>query len=364
MEKEQLIIIMKNPGVSCNLGCIYCIEEQKNYDSLENKISLEQVRKLARLTKEYSINVIFHGGEPMILEPAYYEDIMNIFEEINDDVYFGMQTNATKIDDKWIEFLKKNSHRLGISVSIDGTRELNKLRTTKTGEPTFDMAFSNIKRLEEENISTGLLCTVVSTSLGKERELYNFITSFDNLKFVKVNACTDRNEDGTIPTWAVTPKQYYNFISNFFDVMLEDGKWKHYIEPIISILKNLQGVRTAYCNFNNEKCTNFLTIYPDGRLTSCDNYYLKHGLIGHLDDLKDIKSAIALETNLDLKCSYKSLLKKCENCEVNDICKGGCIATRERYQDEYCEAMKEMIAHFSEIYMNIIKDKGFEDINV
>lgn len=352
MEKPQLIIIMKNTGVSCNIGCIYCIEEQKQYTSSQKFITIEQAEKLARMTQKYSLNVLFHGGEPTLLKPDYYEKLMDIFEKYNDDVFFGMQTNATQIDDKWIVFLKNNRERIGISVSLDGPEEVNRFRMTKQGDSTFNLVYRNINKLFENGIQTGLLCTVVSSSIGKEEELYNMITSFSNLKFVKINPCMDKNSDGTLPFWAVTPKQYYSFISNFFDIMLKKGNWGYNIEPIISVLKRLQGVRSAYCNYNNEKCPNFLTIYPDGTITSCDNYNLQHGLIGRLYEISDLNAALNMEQNLELKESYTKLLEKCEKCDANNLCSGGCIAVRERYSDteEYCEAIKGMIHHIKMVY--------------
>ena len=81
-----------------------CIEEQKQYASSQKFITFEQAEELARMTTEYSLNVLFHGGEPTLLQPDYYEKLMDIFEKYNDDVFFGMQTNATQIDDNmdWI----------------------------------------------------------------------------------------------------------------------------------------------------------------------------------------------------------------------------------------------------------------------
>ena len=172
--KKQLVIILKNPGTSCNIGCVYCAEERKKYVSVDNIITEDQIRELTELTKEYSLNVLFHGGEPTLLNCEYYQRVMDIFQNVNDDVYFGIQTNATRINEEWIELFKRNKKRLGISVSLDGPNEVNKFRLTKDKKETYELVKSNVKLMGENGIKIGMICTIVSTALGKEKELYDY----------------------------------------------------------------------------------------------------------------------------------------------------------------------------------------------
>lgn len=351
--KKQLVIILKNPGTSCNIGCSYCAEERKKYVSVENYITEDQIKKIAILTKDYSLNVLFHGGEPTLLDCSYYERAMDFFEKENTDVYFGMQTNATRIDEEWISFLKRNKERLGISVSLDGPNDINKFRLTKDKEETYDLVYNNIKKLERNNIKTGMICTIISNAIGKEKELFNMLRDFKNLLFVKLNPCMDRNCDGTIPFWAVTPKQYFEFVSNFFDIMIRESSWNDYfLEPVISILKRMQGVDSAFCNYSKNKCYNFISIYPDGTITSCDNYNLQEGYLGNINTIDRIDLEELRNSNKALLDSYTNLLDKCAGCDEREICTGGCIAVRRRYNDsdEYCVGMKKMINHIRGVY--------------
>lgn len=355
--KKPLVIILKNPGTSCNIGCIYCAEERKKYVSVDNVITENQLRKIANLSKDYSLNVLFHGGEPTLLSCEYYENAMDIFQKINDDVFFGIQTNATRLDKKWIEFLNNNKKRLGISVSLDGPDSVNKFRLTKDKKETYELVKKNIMLLGANGIKTGMICTIVSTAINRERELFNMLNEFDNLQFVKLNPCMDRNEDGTVPFWGITPQQYFDFVSNFFDIMVSESAWnKFYVEPIISVLKNLQGSKSSFCNYSEKKCTNFISIYPDGTITSCDNFNLQDGFIGKINEIESIESIINFQKNSKLKNHYVSLLSKCNKCDYKNICTGGCIATRQRYSDtgEYCQGMKSMINHIKGVYESVL----------
>jgi len=355
---KQLVLILKNPGTSCNIGCVYCAERRKKYISVDNIISLKQIEKMASLTKDYSLNVLFHGGEPTLLDTDYYDSIMNIFRKYNSDVFFGLQTNATLIDDKWIGFIEKNIERMGISVSLDGTREANKYRLDKTNKETFDCVYNNIKKLEKNNIKTGMICTIVKSTLHKEKKIFELFNSFNNLLFVKLNPCMDRNEDGTLPEWAVSPEEYFKFVCNFFDIQIRESGWdKFFLEPVISVLKNLQGVKSYFCNYSSDKCFNFLSLYPDGRITSCDNYNLENGLLGNVDTIESIESIRYMQNNSKLLNSYNDLLDKCKFCESKNICHGGCIAIRQRYTDnnDYCYWMRYMINHIKRVFDEVKK---------
>lgn len=354
--KKNLVIILKNPGTSCNIGCIYCAEERKKYISVENMITKEQLVRIAKLSVDYSLNVLFHGGEPTLLSCDYYSDAMDIFDKFNKDVFFGIQTNATRLDDQWINFIKNNKKRMGISVSLDGPADVNKFRLTKDKKETYEIVKKNVNRLSKNGIKTGMICTIVSTALGKEYDMFQMLSEFNNLQFVKLNPCMDRKQDGTVPYWGVTPKEYFTFVNNFFDIMIRESGWnRFYIEPIISVLKRLQGVDSSFCNYSDNKCTNFISIYPDGTITSCDNYDLQNGFIGKLDDDIKFDDIVVFQKNKGLRQTYSELMSKCSQCDYYDICKGGCIATRKRYDDtdEYCSGMKLMIDHIREVYESV-----------
>ncbi|HOS54551.1 MAG TPA: radical SAM protein [Spirochaetota bacterium] len=354
--EKQVVVILKNLGTSCNIGCVYCAEERKRYTSVEHTITEEQLGRIAGLTKSYSLNVLFHGGEPTLLNCEYYSKAMDIFEKVNSNVYFGIQTNAVYLDDSWINFFLKNKRRLGVSVSLDGPRSVNKYRLTKDKKETYDMVFDNVKLLEKNDIKAGMICTIVSAAIGKELELFEMLNEFNNLQFVKLNPCLDKNDDGSLPFWAVTPTQYFQFVANFFDILMKQSAWnKFYVEPILSILKNIQGVESFFCNFSNKKCSNFISIYPNGTITTCDNFDLQNGFLGNLNSIDDMETISGLQSNKSLLNTYDSLLTKCSNCEYSNICRGGCIAIRKRYSDseEYRDGMKSMIKHISKAYKSV-----------
>ena len=344
---------MKNPGTACNIGCIYCAEARKDYTSVKEKIEYNQVEKIAQHTKEYSLNILFHGGEPTLLSIDYYEKVMEIFEKYNSDIYFGIQTNATLINKEWIEFFIKNKKKLGVSVSLDGPQPVNSYRVFKNGNETFDTVYNNLKLMEDNGIKTGMICTIVKKSLGNEKKILDMLLEFSNILFVKLNPCFDIDDFAKVPEWGITPKEYTTFVKNFFLEMFKKGIWDNFlVEPIISILKNIQGCSSSFCNYSFNKCSNFISVYPDGSITSCDNYNFEEGYLGTILDLSNTSSQIILKKNKSLFSIYKNLMEECRDCNYLNICKGGCIAVRIRYKesDEYCLAMKDLIDYIRKVF--------------
>lgn len=343
---DRLVISLKSAGNVCNMGCVYCAENKKQCANLEEKISLSEIQKLASLTENYALNVVFHGGEPTLLKSDYYETVMNIFYNRNKNVSFALQTNAYDLDENWIYFLKNNSQRLGLSVSIDGTKYMNYYRVTKNGEKnSFEKVCSNLKLLEMNNISFGMICTINNLSLGNEKELFVFLQGFEKIRFVKLNPCFDKDGD-IIPIWAISPMQYSEFVKNFFDIYIRNIKIvKYQVEPILSILKLNQRVESTFCNFSNIKCSNFICLYPGGIITACDNYNMMQlGNINNIDNLEDI---ISIRNYPIISNEIEGLLLQCKQCSYYDKCMGGCLSIRLRYKecDEYCLSMKDMICH-------------------
>lgn len=363
MERNKdVVIILKNPGTTCNIGCEYCAEKRKKVVTIEKYITLDDIKKLMNCCDKNSpLTILFHGGEPTILSLEYYEDIINYCRSVHKDVYFGLQTNATLIDKDWIEFINKHKSYMGVSISLDGTNKMNSYRKDKNGNDTFNIVKSNIKLLEEHDISVGMICTLTDRALGEEESLINLLKEFNNIRFVKLNPCFDLWEDGNIPKWGILPSDYSKFVNKFFDLMILNNLFtKINVEPILSIIKNIEGMESTYCNYSINKCNNFISLYPDGIITTCDNYNIQDGKIGNLYKLEDIQQIINLQNDSKLLEDIDILLNECNSCLNKNICQGGCLAIRRRYKKYYkgdkkiyCKSMDEMINHISKTMANI-----------
>lgn len=110
-----------NPTERCNFNCTYCYlpEEMrrsgKTMSVEEVGAALERLAAYFDRTLEPGIKpqCIFHGSEPLLAREAVFAAI----EGFQDRFVFGIQTNATLLDDEAMAFL--TSRGVGIGISLD-----------------------------------------------------------------------------------------------------------------------------------------------------------------------------------------------------------------------------------------------------
>ncbi|MBQ9214233.1 MAG: radical SAM protein, partial [Bacteroidales bacterium] len=142
-------IVIKST-LNCNMRCNYCYEFKRQSVNVHNQISSEQIEALvirvAKLFPESHILWMLHGGEPFINGIDYYDKFCKALtianSQYNVDFKTAIQTNATLLNQKWIDKITEYGDLLSeriLSISIDGPKEINDLaRVTKNGTSTFE----------------------------------------------------------------------------------------------------------------------------------------------------------------------------------------------------------------------------------
>jgi uncharacterized protein len=111
-----------NPTERCNLNCSYCYipgdmrRRGKQMETSEVLAALERLHLYFRghMPEDRLPQVIFHGAEPLLAREAIFAGI----EAYDDRFRFGVQTNATLLDEEAVSFL--TSRGVGVGLSLDG----------------------------------------------------------------------------------------------------------------------------------------------------------------------------------------------------------------------------------------------------
>ena len=111
-----------NPTARCNLNCSYCYipeEMRRNGPEMSERQLLDALKRLKKYFSKTMDGgrlpqIVFHGSEPLLNREAVFAGI----ERFADDFSFGVQTNATLLDDEAVEFL--TARGVGIGISVDG----------------------------------------------------------------------------------------------------------------------------------------------------------------------------------------------------------------------------------------------------
>lgn len=161
----------------CNLRCRYCYE----YTSLGDRarMSVPQLRAMfTHIAETYSgagreMAFVWHGGEPLLIEPAFYQEVFGVQKEILDatGIAFSnaVQTNLTFLSDAIVELLKKSFSSVGVSLDLFGDQ-----RVGPNGTAMEDRVVSNMQRLREAGIQPGCITVLSRATMNHVREIYRF----------------------------------------------------------------------------------------------------------------------------------------------------------------------------------------------
>lgn len=140
-----------NPTERCNLNCSYCYLPEDMRRSGKTMTAEEVCEALERLhvwfqgvvPEGFKPQIIFHGSEPMLARDGIFAGI----EKYGDRFDFGVQTNATLLDDEAMNFLME--HGVGIGISLDGpvAEVADRSRRTWGGTGTFDRVVRVMEKL-------------------------------------------------------------------------------------------------------------------------------------------------------------------------------------------------------------------------
>ena len=169
-----------NPTERCNLNCSYCyIPEEmrrrgKQMDKATVFAALERLHSYfsGHMPPERLPQVIFHGAEPLLAREAIFAAI----EEFGDRFRFGVQTNATLLDDEAISFL--TAREVGIGLSLDGpvAEVADRTRRRWSGVGVFDHVVRAIEKLDGYP-GFNVICTMTTENLPHLTQMVEFLHS-------------------------------------------------------------------------------------------------------------------------------------------------------------------------------------------
>ena len=157
----------------CNLACGHCYMYEAVDQSWRDQprvMSSETVAAVGRNIADYtkkngfdSVQLILHGGEPLLLGPTRFAEVVTQLQEAIEPVAtaeFGMQTNGIRLTEEWLHLLTR--HQVHTGISLDGGREANdRHRRYRRGASSYDQTVRGVRLLAKyPEIYAGLLCTV------------------------------------------------------------------------------------------------------------------------------------------------------------------------------------------------------------
>jgi uncharacterized protein len=156
----------------CNLNCTYCYfyqGEDKSFRLRPKFMSREVfVQMLTRVSEHClahpevgKMSLILHGGEPLLIGANELEwqskTARNILGDHLKDI--GIQTNGTLINDDFVDVIRHNNLRVG--VSIDGPASVHdEYRVDHSGRGSHATVIKGLRKLQDAGLLHSVLCVI------------------------------------------------------------------------------------------------------------------------------------------------------------------------------------------------------------
>lgn len=348
----RLQVILKTVE-RCNLACPYCYYfygGDKSFEDRPARIKRSTVDDLVPFLQNAvaeqgirDLQIVFHGGEPMLQRPADFDHAASILREALGEgtkLSFSMQTNGTRFSDEWIALLDK--HGVSLGLSIDGRREEHdRNRFDHSGRGSYDKIVAGLKRIQahptfgsDRNIGT------ISVLNGDTdyRDAVNHLV--DDLAIKQLSfLLPDCNHVDGIPNGVASAK-YGEKLAHIFDIWAERrdfdvreiGTFMTYFQRTKTTEDSVQDYENWSAGAQTVIRTAILVVQSDGTLAIDDSYIPTgafRGLTRQMDVLSDTLSDFLADPAVaSLRAAAHTLPTSCGSCVWAKLCGGGDLENR------------------------------------
>lgn len=346
----------------CNLGCKYCYTGSAFLSLSKRQRINDEFSKampvLHKMTDEVMAHnefvpttFIYHGGEPLLIDIPNWERLLSYGKSKGYSIRNAIQTNATLIDEAYIQLFKENNFSVG--VSLDGNEAMNdQSRPLKSGKSSFGQVMRGIELMKANGIQFGVLVTLNRMNMDHIDEIYDFFKQGDISFSIRPIFQTIHSDD---KTFQITAEEYGEVFCRLFDIWFEDeevnpGLINEFTSIVAQFVEPIEGL--VSCNFTRKCSEHFISMDIKGEVTPCNRFYgAKEFVYGNLET-DGLEKLLSGNTARPLAARWERLAKtECYTCDVKQFCYGGCPANSFSIKgdyfakDYYCSAYKRIFRH-------------------
>ena len=284
-----------------------------------------------------------HGGEILCLPKKDVETLLKKIFELSGQT--SMQTNATKIDDDFIEMFKK--YKTCVGISWDGPGDLSSFR------PGTGNVGDMMKKLLKEGVSVTNIIVVSKANAGtpeKRAKLKKWLLELKEIGVQgRINPCNSS------PTNELSTKDLRDFYLGLASFSIKnDIKWSPFTDIINGLKQKSRVCVLSSCDFFNTPSAT--VILGDGTVTSCIRTSGEYVL---WSDGKSYK------TREEILIQVPQEYGGCKDCRFFPSCYGGCPSTAIdkdwRNRTYLCGLWKGLFEYYDRIFNHLeipILEKG------
>ncbi len=342
------------PTHECNMRCKYCFHEKYGYDNklLDINILKKYIKLLSK--KYHYINIVWHGGEPLLAPLSYYEEIYDFCKKLNSQIFYSLQTNGTLLTQENINFFKENNTNIGLS--FDGlSNDLTRSFTNKI--------LNNITLLQENGFYPGAVMVVNQYNVNNLINEYEF---FKSKKLgMKINPMFNDGAAKENNFFNLNPDDYIKNFINFFKYWANDKDCNINVSTCEELVNLIVNEHSGVCTFNS--CLGkWLCLDSNGCIYPCDRLCTDKYRLGDTKNMFSINEVFQNDNFLSLlENSIKKREECIKKCEYYKNCYAGCnanaILSKENNDNVACYIQKNILKEIKE-YITYSKN-SLENMN-
>jgi uncharacterized protein len=342
-----------NPTERCNLDCTYCYlpgtmrktGTDMSPEALCRALEILKGYFSSTLEKGVRPQVVFHGSEPLLVKNAIYRGI----DRYGDYFRFGVQTNATLLDEEAMDFFIRHDVVMGISLDAHNKEIADRARKNWSGEGQFDKVASVLERLGDYP-GFNVICTVTTANVRSLTKIVEYFHS-RRVPVAMLNPvrCTLQGGRDLKPDNRTLARQFIKALDRSYELWQETGR-KLVIANFANVLMGIvaPSARRLMCDISpcgGGRC--FFAVSATGEVFPCSEFIgMEEFCGGNLfeDDLPAI-----LDTQQFARITTRRVedIEPCASCAIRHFCGAPCPAEvhsctgKLNAPSEYCEFYEE-----------------------
>ena len=315
-------VIIK-PTKFCNAGCTYCsappdVNGAEKWDLDRFKLYFDKIRD--RLTP--AATLIWHGGEPMLMGPEFYQQAYAYARSVHPHVVFAMQTNLLLYSPRWKDTFRDVFHG-AISTSFDPDE---RHREYKGSTELYSRLF---KQRLNMAIDDGFIPLIIGTyseeTIDKAYDMYDWVLGMgERAPSLRFNYRYPAGRDADMGA-SLTPETYGKTLLALYERWMKDLP-AFQITPLDQMFKKTIGLDSSRCPWAKNCGGHFLEIEPNGDVYNCSEFADlgdQQYSFGNLDE-HDLAHLMASPAATAIRRRRFDLPKDCLTCPHFQQCEGGC----------------------------------------
>ncbi|HEG8098393.1 TPA: radical SAM protein [Campylobacter jejuni] len=318
------------PTVRCNFSCTFC-SSTKLSNRVSDELSLNDIYQFVDKYGSDLRTIIVNGGDPLMMEPEYYLNLLDYIEKANTNTVLAFTTNLWDFylnPDKWVPVFSHRLVSVTTSFQLDDARRIDKDRILD--KSTF-ISIIELFRQKVPNKPTPHFISVITYD--------NRHTCLDLVRLAK--------ELGTMcklnyVTSTGRSSENYFLLGDMYEIY-HKIKSEGLAEYEYNTSRQFTSITTCPLNRNCDK--GIRCLQPDGSIYTC----------GSFGDMRQYKlKSIDDDTRLvNMDRSLIMLKSECSTCRLFRYC-NGCYHTIHSLKrlgrvEQHCKSMKSKMGLITEL---------------